>query len=609
MSNNPNDRTSFESPHAKNQDLLEDSLNRSEAPRDTAFRPDTGPLLTPAPSQEGTMMQTPGAATQGSISLPSMGGPELPPEFELIQEIARGGMGVVYKARQKRLNRVVALKMILPHMLYDNSAVERFYIEARAAAALDHPNIVPIHEVGEYKGQHYFTMAFIEGESLRQRIKRQLFPVREAVKMLIGIADGVGYAHKQGIIHRDMKPDNVLIDQQGRPRITDFGLAKQVASNSGLTATGQVMGTPAYMSPEQALGGKRIIGPQTDVYALGAILYNMLTGETPFDGDTVTEVLCKVISDTAPAIGLKNQDIPESLDRIYQKALAKDPAQRYADAEEFRDALQEWEGSADAAATRPDIRSKTLGDAPFQETLFPSAAGVRSVGSLTSITPPPQPTPPGKPAWLFPVLGVLFVVIGVGAYLIISGGKNDPTKSPEFVDNRNKERVIPKVEVHENQVAMITPSRQDFPLKVEFLAGKAGLDGVWHLKLGEPFACTITAEKDCHVAVWSVNADGTVMQLSPNDWEPDDRLKAGQARTFPGKKAEISPELSNGVDQLRVIASDKPWDPALGGKLEAFTVFKDPKDRQQFQNLTRGLIARPKTDLVAEEVIPFRVEK
>lgn len=175
-------------------------------------------------------------------------------DYELLQEIARGGMGVVYKARQLKLNRVVAIKMILAGQLASQEDVQRFYTEAEAAAGLDHPGIVPIYEVGEHEGQHYFSMGFVDGDSLSGRIAEQPLPPRDAATLLHKVADAVRYAHDQGVIHRDLKPANILLDRSDEPKITDFGLAKQIRTESGMTASGQILGTPSYMPPEQAAG-------------------------------------------------------------------------------------------------------------------------------------------------------------------------------------------------------------------------------------------------------------------------------------------------------------------------------------------------------------------
>ena len=260
-------------------------------------------------------------------------------DYELLEEIARGGMGVVYKARQTNLNRVVALKMILAGQFAGQEDVQRFYIEAEAAAQLDHPGIVPIFEIGEHAGQHYFSMAYIEGESLAQRIADGPLPSREAAEIVNKICAAMAYAHERGVIHRDLKPANILLDRDGQPKVTDFGLAKKTEGDSDLTGTGQILGTPAYMPPEQAAGNVDEVGPLADVYALGAILYCLLTGRPPFQAASPMETLMQVLEQEPVAIRKFNRSIAKDLETICLKCLEKDPRSRYDGAAELQQEL------------------------------------------------------------------------------------------------------------------------------------------------------------------------------------------------------------------------------------------------------------------------------
>ena len=254
-------------------------------------------------------------------------------DYELLAEIARGGMGVVYKAGQISLNRIVAVKMILAGQLATQADHDRFHAEAEAAALLDHPNIVPIFEVGEHEGQHYFSMGYVDGPSLSARLAEGPLPAKEAATLVATVAEAVEYAHRQGVIHRDIKPSNILIDSKGRPRVTDFGLAKRVDSVSDLTATGQILGTPSYMPPEQAAGQIHAIGPAADVYALGAVLYAALTGRPPFQAATPLETLKKVIEREPVALRQLNAAVPRNLETIVLKCLEKSVPRRYATAQ------------------------------------------------------------------------------------------------------------------------------------------------------------------------------------------------------------------------------------------------------------------------------------
>ena len=263
-------------------------------------------------------------------------------DYELLEEIGRGGMGVVYKARQVSLNRIVALKMILAGQLASEADVQRFHTEAEAAANLDHPGIVPIHEVGVHQGQHYFSMGYVEGQSLAEMVREHPLPAKQSAAYLKAIAEAIHYAHQKGILHRDLKPSNVLIDRAGHPRITDFGLAKRVADDRGLTVSGQLLGTPSYMSPEQAAGKSRETGPRSDVYSLGALLYELLTGRPPFRAETPLETLRQVLDAEPAPPRLLNPTAPRDLETICLKCLEKDPRRRYASAQELGDELQRF---------------------------------------------------------------------------------------------------------------------------------------------------------------------------------------------------------------------------------------------------------------------------
>ncbi len=276
-------------------------------------------------------------------------------DYEIVREIARGGMGVVFQARQMSLNRPVALKMILAGQLAGDTDVKRFYTEAEAAANLDHPGIVPIFEVGQHEGQHYSSMGFVEGQSLAQRLASGPLPPREAAALLAKVADAIEYAHRRGVIHRDLKPGNILLDQNSNPRVTDFGLAKMVRSDSGLTGSGQILGTPSYMPPEQAGGSRGDIGPAADVYALGATLYALLTGRPPFQAATPMDTLIQVINEVPVPPRRLNASIPSDLETICLKCLEKDSGKRYPTAAALADDLRRYLAGAPIVA-RPVAR-------------------------------------------------------------------------------------------------------------------------------------------------------------------------------------------------------------------------------------------------------------
>jgi serine/threonine-protein kinase len=261
-------------------------------------------------------------------------------EYELLEEIGRGGMGVVYKAWQKKLDRLVALKMVLSGPWATPEELSRFRAEAAVAAKLDHSGIVPVHEIGEHEGKPYFSMKYIAGKTLAQLVAEGPLPPREAARIVYQVALAVEHAHSKGILHRDLKPSNVLLDHTGQPHVTDFGLAKRVADGSGLTATGAVLGTPSYMPPEQAAPQRGPLSPASDVYSLGAILYHLLTGRPPFQAATVMDTLILVLDQDPVPPRMLNPSVDKELEIICLKCLQKAPDLRYSTAAHLATELQ-----------------------------------------------------------------------------------------------------------------------------------------------------------------------------------------------------------------------------------------------------------------------------
>jgi len=263
-------------------------------------------------------------------------------DYELLEEVGRGGQGVVFRARQKSLNRIVALKVISLGQWASKAHLKRFRLEAEAAARLEHPGIVPIHEVGERDGSCYFSMKFVEGGQLDEVARREPMPIRRAVELIAKVARTVHYAHEHGILHRDIKPGNILLDAKGEPHLTDFGLARLVESESSVTQTLDVLGTPSYMAPEQAVGNNSAITSATDVYGLGAVFYQLLTGQPPFAGGATYETI-KLLLDSEPRPPqLLNPKIDRDLSTICLKCLEKDPKRRYSSALALAEDLERW---------------------------------------------------------------------------------------------------------------------------------------------------------------------------------------------------------------------------------------------------------------------------
>ena len=299
-------------------------------------------------------------------------------DYILEKVLGRGGMGVVYLAFQVQLERRVAIKMIRSGCLASEDEVNRFHTEARSAASLAHPNIVTVYHCGECEGHHYFSMDYIPGTDLAKRITSGPMSPMDAVRYTRDVARAIDYAHQQGVIHRDLKPANVLIDETDAVVVTDFGLAKQMGSDEGLTATGATLGTPSYMAPEQAAGKNEEQGAAIDIYAIGAILYSLLTGKPPFHGETVLQTIMQVIHRPAPTVRQSHPNVHSDLDTIVTKCLEKLPSRRYATAGALADDLDRFYQGAPIEAMPPSFLRRAkhwLANVP----LVAAITGTRSI--------------------------------------------------------------------------------------------------------------------------------------------------------------------------------------------------------------------------------------
>jgi Protein kinase domain len=309
-------------------------------------------------------------------------------QYLIESEIGRGGMAVVYRATDVRLHRTVAIKVLPPDVAFNADVRTRFIREAQTAAQLNHPNIVPIYAVDEKDGGSltYFVMAFVDGESLGVRLAREgAWPIDRTVRVLRDVADALAYAHARGVVHRDIKPDNILIDRaSGRPMVTDFGIARAAAGESRLTVTGVAVGTPAYMSPEQALGEREVDG-RSDLYSLAVVGYHMLSGDTPFKAANTPAMLVKHVSERPRPIRERRPEVPAYLAVAIDRALAKKPEDRWADAAEFRDALD--------GAQMPPSRGRRLSE-PVAQPIAPVLAAPQISLPIAPPVLAPFPAPP-----------------------------------------------------------------------------------------------------------------------------------------------------------------------------------------------------------------------
>jgi serine/threonine-protein kinase len=322
--------------------------------------------------------------------------------YEITDEIGRGGMGVVFRARDVRLRRSVAIKLLPPELAFREEVRSRFLREAQTAAQLSHPNVVPIYSVDEVDGLVFFVMALVEGESLSTYLKREgRVPVEFARKVLRDVTDALAYAHARSIIHRDIKPDNILMDRvTGRTLVSDFGIARAAEGDSRLTATGIAVGTPAYMSPEQATGEREIDG-RSDLYSLGIVAHQMLVGQLPFAATNTPAMLMKHLNEAPRPVREFRPDIPAALEHAIQRAMEKKPEHRWPNAVAFREALADDAAAPAALTSRPD-QAQRRDPLPSQSQGPGMHAAVRDVARPRPAAPPPEPARGALPAWMPP---------------------------------------------------------------------------------------------------------------------------------------------------------------------------------------------------------------
>ena len=284
---------------------------------------------------------------------------EFAERYEMIREIARGAMGSVHLALDKQLNRQVAIKLIRAGQFASQEEVHRFYSEARTAANLEHANIVAVYDVGKIGNQNFMVMEFVDGPTLAQKVRARKLPFAETATIVASIANGLTAAHKKGVVHRDIKPQNILLADKNQPKIADFGVAKIIQNENDQTRDGQVMGTPNYMPPEQALGKKNLVDQRSDIYSLGATLYFLLANRPPFRGETPVETMRQVINQQPLRPTIFDKQIPRDLETICLKALQKSPEQRYQTAAQFAEDLDRWLAGTPIRARRIWLTTRT----------------------------------------------------------------------------------------------------------------------------------------------------------------------------------------------------------------------------------------------------------
>jgi serine/threonine protein kinase len=517
-------------------------------------------------------------------------------DYELIHEIARGGMGVVWKARQRRLNRIVALKMIQEGRETNDDTVQRFLTEARAASNLDHPNIVAVYDANHVGNRHYFTMAYVDGKDLAAVVAAGgPLPIQDAAAVVRAVADAIAYAHSNAIIHRDLKPSNVLIDSAGRPRVTDFGLAKCLSEVAGLTVAGQVLGTPAFMAPEQALARNQEVGPPADIYALGGLLYFLLVGNVPFDGDSAAAVLHQVAYEPPTPPRQCRPEIPAELEAICLRCLAKEPANRYASAAEVAQALTPW-----CASSPSSTRAPASPDQLYDEAAPPPQQQQRSGG------------------WLLPAVLMAASAAAVAALVWYLKQPSKPTDSQVVVNPPPTHQAPAPATAPrgpDGEAFNIEPKFHDFDLPVELVGLRPGPQGDYRVTEDQGLQFRVRPDRDVYVGIWSITPSGTIRQLFPNKFEPEHFLPGGKAYLIPGEKAayEFGLESTGGTDRIYIAGSTVRWEPFKGQEEGPFVVLKTREQRKEL--IDRDVFIRPKgpkpakAPQVSEALLRFQVDK
>ena len=337
-------------PRKRCQDVSEELENSTGS--NAQNLPDDSQTLAPVRDSSELATSVPNQSSPDPTTAKQVG------DYDLLEEIARGGMGVVYKAKHRNLNRLAAVKMVLGGSFSSEQERQRFQLEAESAAKLDHPAIVPIYEIGDHEGQPYFAMKYVDGGSLADRSRDYSGRIREAVAVMIGVAEGVHHAHQRGILHRDLKPANILLDKYGEPYVTDLGLAKSTSGGSDLTHTGAVLGTPSYMPPEQASG--QSVTTAADIYSLGAILYELLAGCPPYQGESAVSVVMQVIEGPPSTPSKINPNVNRDLELVCLKCMAREPTDRYSSAQELANDLKDWMVGKPISVKPPSIRALVI---------------------------------------------------------------------------------------------------------------------------------------------------------------------------------------------------------------------------------------------------------
>jgi serine/threonine protein kinase len=568
----------------------------------------------PSTTKSGTTKSGSGISRPGTSGSTTSSGIELVGQYELLEKIGGGGMGVVYKARQRGVDRIVALKLI-KNSAHSSQERERFLREAQAAGKLDHPHIVPVHDFGEFEGSPYMAMSFVDGGSLKGVLQKGLPDPAEVTLWMADVAEAIAHAHERGVIHRDLKPDNILLGTDGRVRVTDFGLARLTEGDHDLTSEGQLLGTAGYMAPEQARGRKLEIGPHTDVYGLGATLYALLAGQPPFRASRLLDTLNLIVNDKPNPPSQLNRSVSAELDAVCLKCLEKSPSARYASAQALADALRALARRPSAEPVTSTKQRSVTGPFAMAGIVAVAVAGIALVGWITREqwrprssdrdlsarngatsaslpTAPPAPTPLAtNPA-------------------LVEQSANPPAVAPPSTSS-------PSTSAEESVVADNNPS---LPAKVTAfrieryrdtadqsqLMGEIGGD-LQHADVDDAVRVSVDFDQPVHAFLVALNPDGTSQLCWPAD--PETVPPAVKSIRYP-TDPQSAFYLTEGAGQqaFAVVVSHKPipafakWPSRFGWAKTPPQTFVQAAATTEESEVVRGTERRLKGAVALEEL-------
>ena len=519
------------------------SLIDRELPSDTVIN---GPATASRPAAATVL----GSADGDRAPLPERIG-----KYQIVSSLGKGGQAEVYRAVHPTLAKELVIKIGRTAAAGSPDALDRLVAEGRVLAELEHPNLARVYDLDFDGDRPFLVMEYIRGCNLRQQARQGRLGSREAAALVAKVARALAVAHARGIVHQDIKPGNIILDEAGQPRVIDFGLARlRHAWADEPAEPGSISGTAQYMAPEQARGETDRVDPRSDIFAVGAVLYYLLVGEAPFGGSNAHESLDRACRCEFDASALSRAEVPRRLEKICLHAMQADPADRYAGAADLAADLERF-------VARPQRLKKAL-------------AGLAG--------------------------GLLLVLLAVGVWSVVGGNRGlappqiPPTVTPRPLPEHLKGRA---------------PLRHDFPVKFELVGQRVDPAGEVYLTEGQRVAFRVEVERDCYVGIWHIDHRGNITQLFPRKRGHDHFVRAGEPRTIPGEmEYAIEATVSEGPEYVHLAASAERWELNAGRQAGPYVVFATPEERAQWEEQMRGLVIRDDpSSAVSEEVVYFQV--